>query len=39
MITIIGGGPAGSYTGYLLAKKGFDVSIYEEHAEIGNPIQ
>lgn len=35
---IVGGGPAGCFTGELLAKQGFDVAIVEEHAEIGNPV-
>ncbi len=39
MFSIIGGGPAGAYTGYLLAKQGYDTDIYEEHQEIGQPIQ
>ncbi len=39
MITIIGAGPAGCYTAYLLAKAGKEVQIFEEHKEIGLPIQ
>jgi len=39
MVTIIGAGPAGSYSAYLLSKKGLDVGVYEEHKEIGLPIQ
>ncbi len=38
-IAIIGAGPIGSYAGYLLAKTGHSVSIYENHAQIGLPIQ
>ncbi|MFQ5621015.1 MAG: geranylgeranyl reductase family protein [Candidatus Nanoarchaeia archaeon] len=38
-VVIVGAGPAGSYSAYLLAKKGFDVEVYEEHAEIGLPFQ
>ena len=38
-ITIIGAGPIGCYAGYLLAKQGHQVSIYENHSQIGNPIQ
>jgi geranylgeranyl reductase family protein len=38
-ISIIGAGPIGCYCGYLLAKAGYSVDIYEEHAEIGLPIQ
>jgi digeranylgeranylglycerophospholipid reductase len=39
MVSIIGAGPAGSYTAYLLAKNGQPVNLYEEHKEIGKPIQ
>lgn len=39
MITIVGAGPAGSFAGLLLAKKGKEVEIYEEHKEIGSPVQ
>ncbi len=39
MITIIGAGPAGSYTAYLLAQHGHDVTIVEEHREVGTPVQ
>ena len=39
MYSIIGGGPAGSYTAYLLAKEGYKVDLFEEHKEIGRPIQ
>lgn len=39
MISIVGAGPVGSYLGYLLAKKGLEVAIYEEHAKIGVPVQ
>jgi len=39
MVSVIGGGPIGSYASYLLAEKGFDVNLYEEHKEIGKPIQ
>ena len=39
MITIIGAGPVGSYSAYLLAKKGKEVSVFEEHKDIGLPIQ
>src|SRR3989344_5012240 len=38
-IAIIGAGPVGCYAGYLLAKNGHEVSIYENHAQIGLPIQ
>ncbi len=39
MISIIGAGPVGSYLGYILAKNGYKVDIYEEHKEIGRPVQ
>ena len=39
MISIIGAGPSGNYLAYLLAKKNEDVHIYEDHKEIGVPIQ
>ncbi len=38
-IAIIGAGPAGNYTAYLLAKANYHVTIYEEHLEPGLPIQ
>lgn len=39
MISIIGAGPAGSYLAYLLAKKGKEVALIEEHEKIGIPVQ
>lgn len=39
MINIIGAGPAGLHTAYLLAKKGREVNVFEEHKEIGLPVQ
>lgn len=39
MIAIVGGGPAGSYLAYLLAKQGKEVTILEEHNAIGSPVQ
>lgn len=39
MISIIGAGPAGSYLAYLLAKQGKEVSIFEEHNTVGQPVQ
>ena len=38
MISVIGGGPAGSYVASLLAKD-YNTTIYEEHERIGVPIQ
>ena len=37
VVSIIGAGPAGNYSAYLLAKKGHDVSVFEEHSTIGLP--
>jgi len=39
MISVIGGGPSGSHLAYLLAKKGLKVSVFEEHDNIGKPVQ
>ncbi|MCK5026553.1 MAG: NAD(P)-binding protein, partial [Nanoarchaeota archaeon] len=39
MISIIGAGPAGSAAAYLLARAGEDVTIYEEHGSVGEPVQ
>jgi len=39
MISIIGGGPSGSYLAYLLAKNGKQVNVFEEHSVIGAPVQ
>ena len=36
-VIIVGGGPAGCHAGKLLAERGFDVTIVEEHPEIGHP--
>lgn len=38
-IDIIGAGPIGGHAAYLLAKRGHDVHLYEDHDEIGKPIQ
>ena len=38
-ISVIGGGPAGSYCAYLLAKKGHKVELFERLNQIGNPVQ
>ncbi len=38
MISIIGAGPVGSYLASLLAR-GHNVKVYEEHKEVGRPIQ
>ncbi len=39
MVSIIGGGPSGSYLAYLLAKEGGKVHVFEEHSCIGRPVQ
>ena len=38
-VVVIGGGPAGMTAGFHLAKKGYEVSIFEEHPIIGDPFQ
>ena len=38
-ISIIGAGPIGGYAAYLLATAGHSVTIYENHAQVGCPIQ
>jgi digeranylgeranylglycerophospholipid reductase len=37
-VAVIGGGPCGLRTAALLAKAGFDVTLFEEHDEIGQPV-
>ena len=37
-ISVIGAGPAGSYSAYLLAKAGFAVDVFEEHSAVGLPV-
>ena len=38
-VVIIGGGIASGLTGKLIAEKGYEVLILEEHYEIGKPVQ
>ncbi|MBN1503134.1 NAD(P)/FAD-dependent oxidoreductase [Candidatus Woesearchaeota archaeon] len=38
-ISIIGAGPVGNYAAYLLSRKGLQAEVYEEHSEIGRPVQ
>ncbi len=39
-VCVIGAGPAGSFAAYNLAKTGqFDVEIFENHGEVGKPVQ
>lgn len=35
---IVGGGPAGCFLGKALSEKGYEVTILEEHSEIGQPM-
>lgn len=37
-VIIVGGGPCGSFTALNLAKLGVDVTVFEEHSEIGVPF-
>jgi len=37
-VLVIGGGPAGLYAAYCLAKAGRRVAVFEEHSEIGMPV-
>ena len=37
-VLIVGGGPAGLYAAYCLAKAGRRVAVFEEHPEIGSPV-
>jgi geranylgeranyl reductase family protein len=37
-VLVIGGGPAGLYAAYCLAKAGRSVAVFEEHSEIGRPL-
>ena len=39
MVRVIGAGPSGNYAAYLLARKGVDVDVYEDHDIVGKPIQ
>jgi digeranylgeranylglycerophospholipid reductase len=36
-IVVVGAGPVGSFTAKHLAKKGLNVTVYEEHSEVGLP--
>ena len=38
-ITVVGAGPVGLQAALQLKANGFDVSIIEEHREIGKPVQ
>ena len=39
MISIIGAGPAGCHTAYLLSKNNLEVNVFEDHSQIGKPVQ
>jgi len=36
-VIVVGGGPCGSFSALNLAKRGFNVTVFEEHSEIGVP--
>ncbi len=38
-ICVVGAGPAGSYAALLLAQQGHKVDVFEDHPEIGLPVQ
>ena len=38
-VGIVGAGPSGSYAALLLSKQGHEVHVFEEHEEIGKPVQ
>ena len=38
-VLVVGGGPVGCYAASQIAKRGHSVTIVEEHAEVGRPIQ
>src|SRR4029078_2291446 len=37
-VAVIGGGPGGLHAATLLSSAGFDVKLFEEHTEIGQPV-
>jgi len=37
-IAIVGGGPGGLHAAYQLARSGFNVTVFEEHASAGDPV-
>ncbi len=38
-VIVVGAGPSGSYSSYILSRKGFDVANLEEHKEVGRPVE
>lgn len=38
-VIVVGAGPSGCITSEIIAKKGFEVLVLEEHEEIGKPVQ
>lgn len=36
-VIVVGGGPSGCFTAMKLAELGIDVTVYEEHSEVGTP--
>ncbi len=38
-LAIVGAGPIGSYTSILLRRMGYDIALFEEHPQIGRPVQ
>ncbi len=39
VISVIGAGPVGLHCAALMREEGFDVSVFEEHAVVGKPVQ
>jgi geranylgeranyl reductase family protein len=37
-VAVVGGGPGGLYAAQLLARRGLDVAVFEEHATSGDPV-
>jgi geranylgeranyl reductase family protein len=38
-VIVVGAGPSGGYLAKQLSKSGFDVGLFEEHREVGRPVQ